>query len=867
MSNNWEVQGVEVENLNFKEEVGSSEFLAPENEGVKKEDAMNQEIAAAALGKRPGVLKRYAGMIASVLGMSLLMGGVGYWNYKKTELMNINAGHVDVAGYSSDAFYKITLNTHYLESDLNRIVRDGLAKNNEVPKLNDNKQLQSILANLKAEAANIQTLLGLLRNGGNFDKGGGEIVEIQPLKSEEAEKALTDAEVLWREYSRLLAEGQQADLDTVEGLATMERLVNFSRENQVKIYDTLDIIVSGLTVDNIGHKNMISNVLMAAAASLLLFLVFFLLIVVRRMAKNDVEIDKNREQLALSFNELSKTHHELSLSQSKLTSTLHDLEASKKNVSNIMNTVQLGLGLISQNLTMREGFSKYLAEMLGNRPSQPLVGMSLPQILSEIIADKSILPSVNEYLKSLFMPHVVEEYTQSLNPLLNVEVYLPNPVTGQKELRHLSFNFRRVMGQNVKPGHIDPSKPMMIENILMSIQDITAEMELKDRLDQEKAEKAMQLEMFEQVSKISQSSRLKFLNSLKEKSAVINEILRREGYESGHFRAKVNEIFTLVHSVKGESALLGFTLLQRICHRMEENLNELKNRPSLMGDDFLQLTNELDRLMILINTLEKIIQLGNIQAEVQAEQIQKNTAEESPVGDPEEWKEFQTSLSEPKPTDPQAGKEVAVENKGPDWLTENPPRENEASSELLQLSQQLYDFAKSISLRQEKQVELTTVGFDGKQLSEAEFSAIKDVCVQFLRNSISHGIEMPEERMAAGKDKTGKLKFELKSEPGKWLLSFSDDGRGIQTEKIRRKAVEIGRLNEKDAGLVDERGLVAMIFEDGFSTADKADEDAGRGHGMSVVRQVVLNFKGNLQYNTKPGRGVTFILHLPAGKL
>ena len=128
-----------------------------------------------------------------------------------------------------------------------------------------------------------------------------------------------------------------------------------------------------------------------------------------------------------------------------------------------------------------------------------------------------------------------------------------------------------------------------------------------------------------------------------------------------------------------------------------------------------------------------------------------------------------------------------------------------------------------------------------------------------LRNAIVHGIELPADRKAAGKDETGAIEVTLKREGSEVVITVADDGAGVNLRAVRDRAVSLGLTTPKDE-LSDEQAL-QLILEPGFSTAGKITQSAGRGVGMDVVTEIKARW---LVYTaTRPGKGTRFTVLLP----
>ncbi len=159
-----------------------------------------------------------------------------------------------------------------------------------------------------------------------------------------------------------------------------------------------------------------------------------------------------------------------------------------------------------------------------------------------------------------------------------------------------------------------------------------------------------------------------------------------------------------------------------------------------------------------------------------------------------------------------------------------------------------------------KAVELITEGA-ATELDKTVIERLDDPLVHLLRNSIDHGIEDPEERQTAGKPRQGKIVFSAEHSGGNVIITITDDGRGIDPEAVRVRAVETGLLAPDAAP--GEQELLNLIFEPGFSTSRQVSELSGRGVGMDVVKQNILALRGRVRINSKKGRGTTVRMTLP----
>jgi two-component system sensor histidine kinase and response regulator WspE len=132
-----------------------------------------------------------------------------------------------------------------------------------------------------------------------------------------------------------------------------------------------------------------------------------------------------------------------------------------------------------------------------------------------------------------------------------------------------------------------------------------------------------------------------------------------------------------------------------------------------------------------------------------------------------------------------------------------------------------------------------------------------------LRNALDHGIESPQERIAAGKSETGMVRLEAMHRAGMLMITVSDDGRGIDPAAIRKKIIEQGLINPDMADRLSENELTEFLFLPGFSTAEHLTRISGRGVGLDVAHNMVHEARGSIRAMSYPGKGMTFQLELP----
>ena len=161
-----------------------------------------------------------------------------------------------------------------------------------------------------------------------------------------------------------------------------------------------------------------------------------------------------------------------------------------------------------------------------------------------------------------------------------------------------------------------------------------------------------------------------------------------------------------------------------------------------------------------------------------------------------------------------------------------------------------------------KKVKLTIEGKEN-EIDKNVIETLSDVFMHMARNALDHGIETPEERLAAGKNEVGSFSITCSRESGNIKIIIADDGRGIDLEKIRKKVLREGFISESAAASLSKEDLTNYIFQSGFSVSDKLSNVSGRGVGMDVVRESLEALKGSIIVDSIPGEGTTFTVMAP----
>ena len=424
---------------------------------------------------------------------------------------------------------------------------------------------------------------------------------------------------------------------------------------------------------------------------------------------------------------------------------------------------------------------------------------NLLDILRPLVPD-SELEMAQTFIDQLYSDWVVEDLIEDLNPLHRISV--------QDEqgngIKFLDFKFFHVwLGES-------------IERVLVSVVDTTETVMLQASLDLQKEQQGRELEMLNIILNTDPTLMHNFVSGSIARLNDINQVLKQPNTNKNELHSKVHYIARQIHAVKGEASSLKLSRMVNICETFEESLQVMKMSNNLSGEDFLGLVVLLEDLYRLFDVLENYSsRVGNnlsgsndTNAELSPEQIARKFAQTQE-----------------------------------DYFKQ---------------------FVADIAARHEKKAQLVMRGFDQNLISPEQWAQLKDVAIQLLRNSVVHGIELPETRLQRGKSQTGTIQLTLSQQSdGNLMLVAEDDGNGIDFNAIRRKAVVQGLVSVSQADAMQQQQLLSLMFSSGFSTVTQESEDAGRGVGMDIIKDIIKNMGGRINIATDAESYTRFSMTFP----
>jgi HPt (histidine-containing phosphotransfer) domain-containing protein/PAS domain-containing protein len=444
--------------------------------------------------------------------------------------------------------------------------------------------------------------------------------------------------------------------------------------------------------------------------------------------------------------------------------------------------------------------SRYSAELENVFHQGALGNENLLNVFQRLLSER-LFKTARDYLALLFDESKKERTVAKVNPLDEVEVTVVNP-DGSAGLRYINFSFRRILdaGQIVK--------------VLVSVEDTTDRTILERQLRESEQKKVKQFELLLGILHVEPAALNSFVAMANQQLAVIDEALRASDFSSAQsgqtalLRQRLDIVMQRVHNIKGNASLLRLEHFERQAQEFEQKIMDLKHRSALGGDDFLAV------VIALAEFRSDLDDLQSLRAKLVG--IQKSVASMEETGDP--------------------------------------------------LVQSVTELAQTLSKKYGKPVKIDADGFDSRKLPGEQRLVVKDVLIQLTRNSLVHGIEPRDDRRALGKPSVATIEIHpmIGTAPGSFAFTFRDDGRGLDTAKIRARAIASGLVDAERAARISDSDIAGFIFAPGFSTSDTTNADAGRGMGMNVVKQrIVDDSGGEIGIGSEAGKYCEFSFVLP----
>ena len=707
---------------------------------------------------------KYKSIVISVIVFLLLNVGIFILNEFISTKVSEDAVKINLAGQQQARIQSIT--------------KLALQADAEYARGND---IGGIIKTLFEQREEFSNVVRAFSEGGIVYGINNEEINVTPLQVDEGRLASSLARPIWNSYavkvdvltqyfSNRTASKWANELEALTGISgnddssgeeVITNLVDFTVDNNEKLTETLTNMANTIeksSVESTAQLRLAHTVGVGLALVNFVFIIFYSL---RHLRRSD-----QREEVA------------------------------KQETKDILDTVNEGLFLLDKDMEMGEQRSKELDSIFGTEMSDDV---SFTNFIRNYISPKDF-DNFTTYINLLFDSSKKIDLMGDLNPLRKVAIQVPDPEKGTVDNKFLKFSFSRVKGDDED------------DKLLTTVTDITQEVLLTQQLEDTKKRNEEQLEMLSVLLSGDAEMAPRFIESSQKSYDQVNNILKNSRKEKSSYNQIINEIFALIHGVKGEAAAMSLNAIASLCHDFEENLKQMKNNVKLTGQDFLSLTVILDELIGYNENLKAIY-----------EKISPDGSSISTIG---------------------SGTKAESDNRR-DW-------------------DHLKQLANNVAARQGKDIEIMTSGLNDVNLSEDFYNAINQVSIQLIRNSITHGIETQAIREGRSKPAAGMIKIQfLQRANGDYEYIFTDDGQGIDLDKVLSSAIERNIISRGEAETLTQYEVLGLIFSADISTNQSADMDSGQGVGLYAVKKLVSENDGKIKIKTKMSGGCSFIISFP----
>lgn len=338
-----------------------------------------------------------------------------------------------------------------------------------------------------------------------------------------------------------------------------------------------------------------------------------------------------------------------------------------------------------------------------------------------------------------------------------------------------------------------------VKELLVTVFDVTRKVQLERELAA--TQEAAKSDVEDLIRVLEQEPLLlqEFLLGARARLADLNQSMRTVGRRPEAYRTLVDDAARLIHGIKGEGAALSLTAIARQCHEMENALAPLLKRRDLSGEDLIPIVFELSKVQDQAERLHRVFaRIGQASPALQQD--------------------------EPRLLDAMVGN--------------------------------LRSLSERVALSLGKQVRLTAY-VNETVLPAGVEQVLREALPQLVRNAVVHGIELPLERQKLSKPPVGELRLDIgRAEDGAIQVTLSDDGRGIMLPEVRQRVAQM----RNDATQLTDTQVLGFIFDPHFSTASEVTEHAGRGVGLSLVKQIAEKAGAKLRVMTRPHVSTQFVL-------
>jgi len=466
--------------------------------------------------------------------------------------------------------------------------------------------------------------------------------------------------------------------------------------------------------------------------------------------------------------------------------------AERDEIAAMKDSMKIGLFYMDQNYVIQDHYSRYLEELLFE---QNLFGKLFTDVIANSVTPKD-MAGIKDYFEMVLERSYDQDMLDDINPLN--ELHYVNVKTGERKVLQCAFS-------TVERGHGEIF-------LLVTVYDITARVELQQKLAEEEAKRQEEMQAVFELIQIEPAVFSDFMEDMDFEFGAIDKTLKNDEMSAHDALVK---IYQSVHAIKSNAVILGLNIFGNKVHNLESKIKKLREQEGEVPFvEMLNLTMDIEKISKERDGFKEIL-----------DKLQSYAGGSGGAG-------------------------------GAGGTRQN----------VKVLVEALAKTTARVAQDMEKLITFKADDIEPEALDESPRRVVKDILMQLIRNSAVHGVEVPEERKNIGKEETGTITLSIKrSEDQKSVIvKLADDGKGLDYKKIAQKALQKNLLKKEDA--VKKEMLLKVIFMPGFSTAETETVHGGRGIGLNLVRDRIKEVNGSIRINSETGKGTMFIITLPAQK-
>lgn len=431
--------------------------------------------------------------------------------------------------------------------------------------------------------------------------------------------------------------------------------------------------------------------------------------------------------------------------------------------------------------------------------------------MQSIFGTKTIAgETLTNFMRTLLIPRDLEALEMFMKHLFNPEIDedVVNQLNPVEQVKIFTESNGMVHTKYIRLEFTRiENKKGQIQQIMVTVSDETESVMLQQKLEEADEKKKMEMEQMLSILKIDPALLRGFIVNSRKVLKSISE--KYEQHEGEDFSELLTFTFQIIHNLKGNSIVIGLQILTDRFHKIEDAITKLKDSPKVVGNDFLNILYEINEVDIIVGNMGDMLRkVANIYNKFSGEETSDTNYDLI-----DSLRRGLTTMSE------ESGKAIN------------------------------FHFNNDKNLNIPKLIQ----------------DPIKDVMIQLMRNSIAHGIEAPNVRIAKRKLIKGNITVSLDAEDSddEIIISYKDDGSGLNTVQIVEKAINKNVITEDRRDTISENEIIELLFSDGFSTNDEVDEYSGRGHGLGVIKSKIQELSGTFEIKYEKGQYFEMIIRVP----